>query len=120
MRTTPYNDILEQARQLPVSDQVELAEALLHNVHAAMLEAAEPGNGQNLVPLNGLSEEELQALANAVVSPEHQVQLQTLLAENRNRDLTAPQTEVLDSLLDEIDQVALLKARALYTLQLRQ
>jgi hypothetical protein len=70
------------------------------------------------VVISGMSESELKALAEAVVSPEHQQRIQALLAVNREGALNAEQETALDTLLDEVDQVALSKARALYTLQL--
>lgn len=77
-----------------------------------------------LLPLTGLSDQELAALARAVVAPEHQNQLAAALEQNRSPSLSAEERlsldELLDHLLAEIDQVALLKARALYTLQLRR
>jgi hypothetical protein len=74
--------------------------------------------GTGLACLTGLSESELKALAEAVASPERQQRIQALLAANREGALSAEQEAALDTLLDEVDQVALLKARALYTLQL--
>ena len=70
------------------------------------------------VVVSGMNESELKALAEAVVSPERQQHIQALLAANREGALSAEQEAALDNLLDEVDQVALLKARALYTLQL--
>ena len=87
MTATTYDDILQRARQLPVSDQAELAEALLRNIRAALPGRATTVSESNLVPLTGLSEEELYVLAAAVVSPERQQQLQMLLAENREHTL---------------------------------
>ena len=118
--TATYEDILRRARQLPVNDQVELAEAILRNIRSTLWQKAANATEPGLVPLADLSEEELRALADAVVSPERQQQLQALLAENRERILSEPKATALDALLDEVDQVALLKARALYTLQLRK
>jgi hypothetical protein len=74
--------------------------------------------GTGLAVLSGMSESELKALAEAVVSPERQQRIQALLTVNREGALSAEQETTLDTLLDEVDQVALLKARALYTLQL--
>jgi hypothetical protein len=74
--------------------------------------------GTGLAVLSGMSESELKALAEAVVSPERQQRIQALLAVHREGALSAEQETALDTLLDEVDQVALSKARALYTLQL--
>lgn len=77
-----------------------------------------------LSPLVGLSEAELRALAQAVIAPERQSQLHSALVENRNPVLTDTDRlaldDVLERLLEEVDQLALLKARALYTLQQRR
>ena len=59
------------------------------------------------------------ALAVAVVAPERQTEMRTLLEANREQILTADEETVMDSFLEEVDQVALLKARALYTLKLQ-
>lgn len=120
MTTATYDDILGKARRLPVSEQFGLAEALLHGIRSVLVESVEATPRSGLVPLTGLGDRELQALAHAVVSAEKQQQLQGLLAANRSQTLTTSEMETLDALLDEIDQVALLKARAFYTLQLRQ
>jgi hypothetical protein len=73
--------------------------------------------GEELAPLTGMSVEELQVLAEAVVAPGHQQQLQALLEKNRNGTLSPEEQATLDKLPAEADQVALLKARALYTFQ---
>lgn len=77
-----------------------------------------------LTPLTGLSKTELLALAQAVVAPDRQQKLNDALATNRETDLSDEARTSLDVLLDqllnEVDQIALLKARALYTLKLQQ
>jgi prevent-host-death family protein len=120
---------LVQARNLPVVDT--------NNMSTSTVAFAESGSGKTLAsnpasggheeyplaPLTGLSDQELAALARAVVAPERQAELATALEKNRNPGLSANERlsldDLLDSLLAEVDQVALLKARALYTLQLR-
>ena len=115
MTTVTYEHIWHDAQRLSLTAQIRLAEALLHNVRAVLADAADTP----LSPLTGLSEAELHALADAIVAPQHQAQLRQRLAENRTSALTAEAAAELDELLDEVDQVALLKARALYSLQLR-
>jgi len=66
-----------------------------------------------------MSEEELRVLAEALLSPGRQQHLQALLAKNRTGTLSADEEVLLNDLLAEADQVALLKARALYTLKER-
>jgi hypothetical protein len=118
MRTMTYPEVLQVAQQLPPDSQLALAETLLHHVRTLLSgqggQAAEDG----LKPLVGFNHEELQTLAGAVVAADRQQELQTLLDKNRQGSLTAQEQQRLDALLDEADQVALLKARALYTLQL--
>jgi hypothetical protein len=65
----------------------------------------------------GMREEELKVLAEAVLSPGCQQHLQELLEKNRAGTLSPEEEVILDDLLAEADQVALLKARALYTLK---
>lgn len=110
---TKYKDVLESARQLSPDEQVELAKTLLRDV---------PGQSQDSVPMNapmpleGLSLHELRVLADAIMVPEHQAQLQELLKKNREGTLSSDEQGALNNLLDEVDQVAFLKARALVTL----
>jgi prevent-host-death family protein len=112
---------------MPVQEYERLVEARIpvQDASEAHVIKATPSHGapSPLVPLTGFSEQELTALARAVVAPEHQNQLSRALEKNRNAALSAEERLSLDELLDdlvaEIDQVALLKARALYTLQLR-
>jgi len=57
-------------------------------------------------------------LAGVVLSPGCQQQLHELLEKDRQGTLTSEEEEqALDTLLAEADRVALLKARALYTLE---
>jgi hypothetical protein len=117
MTVMTYSDMLKAARQLPLSDQVEMAEALLRNLRSALQsQSAEPA-AEELIPLAGMSAGELRALAESVVAPGHQQQLETLLDKNRRGELSSDEQTRLDALLAEADQVALLKARACYTLE---
>jgi hypothetical protein len=77
--------------------------------YAEVLKAAQ------LLPLDDQVE-----LAEAILSPSHQQQLQTLLEKNRSDTLSPDEETILDTLLAEADQVALLKARARYTLMARR
>jgi len=67
--------------------------------------------------LAGLSESELQALAGGMLSPVHQDHLEDLLRRNQEADLSGDEQRELDRLLDQVDQMNMLKARALYTLE---
>ncbi|MBC8264083.1 MAG: hypothetical protein H8E47_08180 [Anaerolineales bacterium] len=73
---------------------------------------------EELVPLSNMSRQELRVLAEAVVAPDRQQQLEALLDENRYGELSSEEQETLDELLTGVDQVALLKARARYTMSL--
>jgi len=116
MTTLPYQDLLQLVRQLPQSIQLRLAEDLLKTLrtHAAKKAANVPE--QPLAPVIGLTKEELKALAESVVAPDRQQQIAALLELNRDQQLSAKNETELDELLAEVDRIALLKARASYTL----
>lgn len=118
MAATTYRQVLTLAQQLPFNSQLELAEALLGNVRVTLSPPTAVERGNDLSPLLGMSESELEALAEAVVAPQRQQQIRSLLASNREGALNTEQEAALDNRIDEVDRVALLKARALYTLQL--
>lgn len=112
-----YSEVFEVARQWPPVEQVGLAEALLHNVRSTWQEKADVASGDDsLRPLSGMTLPELQVLANAVVSAAQQERLQELLGKNGIGELSTEEAIALDVLLDAVDQVAMLKARAMYTL----
>jgi hypothetical protein len=66
--------------------------------------------------LVGLSVEELEALADSLLAPAAQARLDDLLARNKEKLLSASDQRELDSLLQKIDQLTILKTRARYTL----
>jgi hypothetical protein len=109
MTTINYPDVLQVVRQLSTSDRWQLVETLVTEV--------EQLTTPHLIPLFGLSRFELQTLAEAIVAPDRQQELRLLLKKNRIGTLTKTEQTRLDDLLMEIDNVALLKARAMYTLQ---
>lgn len=106
-------EILAAARRLPRKAQTELAEALLHDAGARTTERS---NQPSLEALRGMSETELLALSSAVVAPGRQRRMRALLQKNTHRELGDDERRELDSLLEEADRIALLKARAAYTL----
>lgn len=119
MATMTYPQVFQAMQQLSPEVQLELAEALLHNLRTTLSTHKTISKDENaLVPIIGLTYAELRALADAVVAADRQEQLQQLLERNREKILTTEEQETLDNLLTEADQVALLKARALYTIQL--
>jgi hypothetical protein len=112
-------EVLKAARSLPQEDRVKLAGMLLSEfITVSPPLEEEPAAEGPLETLSGLSEGELRVLAEAVMAPAHQQRLQAMLRKNREEGLTPAEKEELDKLLKECDQVALLKAKALYTLAL--
>lgn len=67
--------------------------------------------------LTGLSQDELQALAESLFSPKAQVQLDDLLGRNAEHQLSADEIATLDRLLEQVDLLNILKTRARYTLK---
>jgi hypothetical protein len=67
--------------------------------------------------LVGLSRSELQALAEGMLSSGHQERLDELLRKNREEGLVNGEERELDCLLEHVDHMNTLKARAMYTLQ---
>lgn len=120
MTTLPYQDLLQLVRQLPQSIQLRLAEELLKTLRTPSLKKTINVGEQSLAPVIGFSKEELKALAESVVAPDRQQRIAELLEINRCQQLSAKNEAELDELLVEVDHIALLKARALYTLQLKQ
>jgi len=66
--------------------------------------------------LIGLSEEELEALADSVLAPSAQAHLDELLDRNSQGQLSPAENAELDHLLARVDQLTVLKTRAKYTL----
>jgi hypothetical protein len=75
--------------------------------------ASQPHDPELLV---GLSDAELEVLADSMLVPRQQDRLSHLLQLNREGGLSAEEEQELDRLLEQIDQMNVLKARALYTL----
>jgi hypothetical protein len=106
-------EILDAARRLPRKAQTELAETLLRDAGAP---AVEPSGQPGLEMLRGMSETELVALSSAVVALGRQRRMRALLRKNTSGELGDGERQELDVLLEEADRIALLKARAAYTL----
>ncbi|WP_217359977.1 hypothetical protein [Anabaena sp. UHCC 0253] len=66
--------------------------------------------------LIALSLDELQALAETSLSPKSQIHLDKLLMKNSENQLSNEESETLDKLLAQVDQLNILKTRARYTL----
>lgn len=110
MATLDFQQILMAARQLPKPSQAQLV--------AALLQEHEPAHTAVLEPLTGLSAAELSTLAAAVLAPAHARRLKHLLRLHCENKLTQALQEELDALLAESDRIALVKAKANYTLSL--
>ena len=67
--------------------------------------------------LPNVSTSGLQALANAMLAPKDQSKIDDLLARNSDGKLDATESAELDSLIEQIDELNLLKARAEFTLR---
>lgn len=67
--------------------------------------------------LIGLSRDELEALAESMLSISNQKQLSDLLTRNTEAQLSTQEAESLDRLLAQIDRLTILKTRARYTLK---
>lgn len=70
--------------------------------------------------LVGLSVAELEALADSLLAPAAQAQLDDLLARQKERTLAPAEEQQLDRLLQQVDQLTILKTRARYTLSRQQ
>lgn len=114
------SEVMSVAQRLPLDAQVELAEALLRSLRTILRSSRPEAVEAELRPLGGMGEAELRVLADAVFAPDRQKELSDLLRKNREEKLTKDEEQRLDALLAEVDQIALLKARALYTLNLYQ
>ncbi len=68
--------------------------------------------------LVGLSIKQLEALAEGMLAPAAQASLHDLLERNKEKTLSAnDEKELLDGILEMVDELTTLKARAKYTLQ---
>lgn len=108
---TDLQRVLTAARRLPARARAEIVQTLLRE---AGVRPADPAGG--VEPLWGLSEAELRSLATAVLAPARERRLKMLLRRNSEGTLSDKHRGELDALLDESDRVALLKAKAAFTL----
>jgi len=67
--------------------------------------------------LVGMSDDELEALADGKLAPSAQTRLDELLVRNGRNQLSADEQSELDGLLARVDQLTILKTRARYTLR---
>ncbi|MFB2917551.1 MULTISPECIES: hypothetical protein [Aerosakkonema] len=66
--------------------------------------------------LTDLSLDELQALAESMLAPKEQGELDRLLVKNKESQLSADESYVLDKMLAQVDRLNIIKNRARYTL----
>ncbi|WP_168565167.1 hypothetical protein [Crateriforma spongiae] len=66
--------------------------------------------------LSNVSVPALKALASGLLAPKAQSHLDDLLARNSDGKLSEGETKELDDLIEQIDELNLLKARAAFTL----
>ena len=112
-----YQDVLATAKRMPPAAQAELVADILRNLQSWLRTGKNFEGDVTLEPMTELSASELRVLADAVVAPGGQVRRQELLEKNRAGGLSVEEVAILDDLLAQVDQVALLKARAQYTLR---
>lgn len=117
MTVTNLEKVLREARRLPPRAKAELISALLEDAEDNSLSNELKKKDASPETLSGVSKGELEALANAILSPGRQQRLRTLLRKNKEGVIDEKETEELDAILEETDRLALLKARAQYTLQ---
>ena len=67
--------------------------------------------------LVGMSDQELEALADSLLAPAAQTRLDELLDRNAEQELTSDEQAELDQLLSKVDHLTVLKTRARYTLR---
>ena len=78
------------------------------------LRAGQPNDPDLLL---NLSDTELKLLAEGMLATPHQMRLNELLKRNQSGKISNREADELDDLLARVDQLNILKARALYTLQ---
>lgn len=66
--------------------------------------------------LTNLSIDELQALAESMLAPKEQEELERFLVKNKETQLSADENDLLDKMLAKIDRLNIIKTRARYTL----
>jgi len=118
MVSTNMQRILRDARKLPRQTQTQLAVILL-GAPSTRKEAQKRNhkkNGAGLETLSGMSIDELRALANARIAPAPQRRLTALLRKSKTIKMSEKDETALNTIIDECDHLALLKAKAMYTL----
>jgi hypothetical protein len=104
---------MSSSRRYITNEQGERVGVLLDLEEYHQLTRSSPPDPELLV---GLSEAELQALAQSSLAPAEQSRLDNLLARNADAQLSEMEQAELDRLLHHVDQLTILKTRARYTL----
>jgi hypothetical protein len=117
MSVATLQKVLRDARRLPLNSQTELAETLLREANSSLTKPKIRNTSKSpLEILSGMSVDELETLADAVLAPGRQRRLHNLLRKNQVRELSENEEKELNGILEEVDRIALLKAKAMYTL----
>ncbi len=117
MSTANLEKVLREARKLPLHAQTELVKALLSEVAESLVKVKRPKTGKpSGETFSAMSIGELQALSVATLAPNRQRRLRLLLRKSEAGTLSDNQRKELDEILEESDRLALLKAKAKYTL----
>jgi len=117
MAIASFEKVLREARKLPFHAQTELVATLLSEAGSSFPKMSRrKTNGPALEMLSGMSLGELQTLAQAILAPARQRRLRLLVRKTKATALSEKENKELDKILEEIDRLALLKARAQYTL----
>ena len=117
MTTASFENVLREARKLPPHGQTELITTLLSEIGGSLSQLRrQSAKTPALEILTGMSIGELEALANAILAPSRQRRVHSLLRKNKMKPLSEKEGKELDELLEESDRIALLKAKAQYTL----
>jgi len=122
MPAMTMSDMLSAAQQLPIESQLLLVKELLMELQrktASDVKKTNDGTETSDVLL-GLTNEELHALADAMMPADKQQRLTRLLRKNSSGTIKRKEIDDLDALLVECQQISLLKAKALLTLQQRE
>ena len=109
--TDTVESVLKTVKKLNSIDRISIVSALLKDIPEQLK------RGLKLPLLAGLNEQELHVLAKTSLSQSRNKRLKYLLKKNREGKLNQQESEDLDQILVESDQIALLKAKAHYTLK---
>ena len=117
MAMASVEKVLREARKLPLRAQNELVASILSEGRYPFVKKKSRGTKSSaLETLSGISVGELKTLADAILAPQRQRRLRVLLRKNKMQALNEKESGELDQILEDCDRIALLKAKAQYTL----